>query len=105
MEISFTQVFLGCISFGVGYYAKARFEINQEAVIKKLQMTIDEMEKEAEEEMKKVKYQLWEAKQARDRLTSELRELREKVKTGAFESLAKEKIEKKSKKTALQNFL
>lgn len=105
MEISFTQVFLGCISFGVGYYVKARFEINQEAKILKLQKTMEEIEKNAEEEEKKLRYQLWEVGQARDRLTHELLELKEKVKAGAFESIAKEKVEKKSKKNALQNFL
>lgn len=105
MEISLTQVFLGCISFGVGYYAKARFEINQEALIKKLQSTMEEMEKDAEEVEKKMRYQLWEVGQVRDRLSRELRELKEKVKAGAFESIAKEKVEKKSKKNALQNFL
>lgn len=105
MEISFTQVFLSGIFFGLGYYIKARFEINQETVILKLQMTMEEMEKDAEEEMRKLRYQLWEVEQARDRLTRESRELKEKVKAGAFESIAKEKIEKKSKKNVLQSFL
>ena len=87
MGISFTQFLLGCIFFAGGYYTKARFEINQEALIKKLQMSIEEAEHRNEEELKALKYQLWKMEQARDRLNSKLLELKEKVKTGAFESI------------------
>ena len=105
MGISFTQFLLSCISFAVGYYTKARCEINQEALIKKLQMSVEEVEHKSEEELKALKYQLWNVEQTRDRLNSKFLELNEKIKTGAFESIPIVKVEKKLKKNVLNSFL
>ena len=105
MGISFTQFLLGCISFAVGYYTKARSEINQKALIRKLQISIKEVEHRSEEELKALKFQLWNVEQARDRLNSKVLELQENVKTGAFESIPIVKVEKNFKKNVLNSFL
>lgn len=105
MGISFTQVLLGGISFALGYYIKARFEINQEELIKKLQLQIEKVKNEDEIIVHKLKYQLWEVEQARDFLTRDFLEFKEKAKTSSFNSIPKEKVEKNSKKNVLKSFV
>ena len=53
MGINLSQVLLSSIAFGVGYYIKARFEINQEKQIKELHTSIEVIEKKREEESRK----------------------------------------------------
>jgi hypothetical protein len=105
MGINFSQVLLSSIAFGVGYYIKARFEINQEQLINKLQMQITEMKKDGEKKVQTLEYQIWQVEQERDRLERNFFEFKEKAKAGAFESIAKEKVEKSSKKNVLKSFV
>lgn len=105
MGINFSQVLLSSIAFGVGYYIKARFEINQEKQINELQTSIEVIEKKREEESRTLRYQLWQVEQECDRLTGDLWELKKKVKAGAFASIAQEKVDKSSKKNVLKSFV
>ena len=105
MGISFTQVLLGIISFGLGYYIKARFEINQEDTINELQMQIEKLKEEDEKIIQKQRYQLWEVEQASNFLKRDFLELKEKVKTGSFNSIKMEKEPENSKKNVLKSFL
>jgi hypothetical protein len=105
MGISFTQVLLGSISFGVGYYLKARFEINQEETIKKMQLQIEKIKKDDEKKEQRLRYQLWEVEQARDRLNRDFLEFKEKVKNGSFNSIPKVEVEINSSRDVLKSFL
>lgn len=105
MGISFTQVFLGSISFGLGYYLKARFEINQEETIKKLQLQIEKIKKDDEKKDQRLRYQLWEVEQVRDRLERDFLEFKENVKNGSFNSITKVEVEINSTGNALKSFL
>lgn len=105
MGISLTQVLLGGISFGLGYYLKARFEINQEEMIKKLQLQIEKIKKDDEKKEQRLRYQLWEAEQARDRIDRDFLEFREKVTNGSFYSIPKVDVEINSSRDVLKSFL
>lgn len=105
MGISFTQVFLGSISFGLGYYLKARFEINQEETIKKLQLQIEKIKKDDEKKDQRLRYQLWEVEQVRDRLERDFLEFKVNVKNGSFNSITKVEVEINSTGNALKSFL
>lgn len=105
MRLSFTQVLLGSISFCLGYYLKARFEINQEETIKKLQLQIEKIKKDDEKTNQKLRYQLWEVEQVRDRLNRDFFEFKEKVKIGSFNSIPKEEVKTNSTGNVLKSFL
>lgn len=105
MGISLTQVLLGGISFGLGYYLKARFEINQEETIKKLQLQIEKIKKDDEKKEQRLRYQLWEVEQGRDRIERDFLEFKEKVKNGSFNSILKVDTEINSSSDVLKSFL
>lgn len=105
MGISFTQILLGSISFGLGYYLKARFEINQEETIKKLQLQVEKIKNDDEKKEQRLRYQLWEVEQVRDRFERDFLELKEKVKNGSFNSIPKIKVEINSRGNVLKSFL
>lgn len=105
MEISFTQILLGSISFGLGYYLKARFEINQEETIKKLQLQIEKIKNDDEKKEQRLRYQLWEVEQVRDRFERDFLESKEKVKNGSFNSIPKVEVEINSSGNVLKSFL
>lgn len=105
MGISFTQILLGSISFGLGYYLKARFEINQEETIKKLQLQVEKIKNDDEKKEQRLRYQLWEVEQVRDRFERDFLELREKVKNGRFNSIPKIEVEINSRGNVLKSFL
>ncbi|MBY0414664.1 MAG: hypothetical protein K2Q18_10880 [Bdellovibrionales bacterium] len=105
MGISFTQILLGSISFGLGYYLKARFEINQGETIKKLQLQVEKIKNDDEKKEQRLRYQLWEVEQVRDRFERDFLELREKVKNGRFNSIPKIEVEINSRGNVLKSFL
>lgn len=105
MGISFTQILLGSISYGLGYYMKARFEINQEELIVKLKRQIVKFKKDDEEEKRELRYQLSQSVKDRDFLEREFLEFKERVKEESFNSIQKEKDLKSSSKNVLKSFL
>lgn len=105
MGISFSQIILNTIFFCLGYYFKARFEINQEKEIKKLKSTIQQMEKDHQEEVRVLNYKYYQLERSKSFLERHFLELQEKVKLDRFDQIASKKNEVETITKTLKQFL
>jgi len=107
MGISFSHILLSCIALCLGYYIKARFEINQEQLIEKLELEIEKIKTDSANKIEKVRYNLWQVEQVRDRLHRDFLEFKEKTKNESFNSIPKEELEteNQTRDKVLKSFL
>lgn len=105
MGISIFQIALSITFFSVGYYFKARFEINQEKEITKLKSTIQQMEEDHKEELRLQKYKYLQLEQSKYFLERDFLEFKEKVKLDRFDKIESIKNKKDSVSKALKQFL
>ncbi|NOT77623.1 MAG: hypothetical protein HOP07_01320 [Bacteriovoracaceae bacterium] len=106
MGISIFQIALSITFFSVGYYFKARFEINQENEITKLKNIIQHIVVEDhKEELRLQKYKHNQLEQSKYFLERDFLEFKEKVKLNRFDKIESIKNEKDSVSKALKQFL
>lgn len=105
MGISFSQIALGITFFGIGYYFKARFEINQEKEINNLKYTIQKMEEDHKEVMRILNYKHYQLERSKDFLERDFLEFQEKVKLDRFDKIKSAKNETDSIAKTLKQFL
>ncbi len=105
MGISIFQIALSITFFSVGYYFKARFEINQEKEITKLKSIIQQMEEDHKEELRLQKYKHHQLEQVKYFLERDFLEFKEKVKLDRFDKIESIKNEKDSVSKTLKQFL
>jgi hypothetical protein len=80
MGISFLEASIGIICAGLGYYFKARFEINQEEEIKNLKQLIQKREEDHKEELRVLNYKHHQLERSKYFLERDFLEFQEKVK-------------------------
>jgi len=105
MGISFSQIALSITFFGIGYYFKARFEINQEEEITKLKTAIQQMEEDHKEEVRVLNYKHFQLERSKSFLERNFLELQEKVKLDRFDKIECIKNKSDSVSKTLRQFL
>lgn len=105
MGSSLSFLLLSVVSFGIGYYIKARFEISQENAILTLQQKVEVQKREYEEKIQKATYQLSQMQKENELLLRELFNFKEEVKAQRFKEIAKEQNQLCPSLKALKNFL
>lgn len=105
MGISIFQIALNITFFSVGYYFKARFEINQEKEIIKLKCIIRKMEEDHKEDMRLQNFKYFQLEQSKYFLERDFLEFKKKVKLDRFDEIESIKNEKDSVSKALKQFL
>jgi len=105
MGISFSQIILSTILFCLGYYFKARYEINQEEEIRNFKGTIQQMKEDHKEEVRVLKNKYSQLERAKDFLQRNFLEFQEKVKLDRFDLIVSKKNEAKTITKTLKQFL
>lgn len=105
MGISFLEASIGIICAGLGYYFKARFEINQEEEIKNLKLCIQKREEDHKEELRVLNYKHYQLERSRDFLECNFSEFQEKVKMDRLDKIISEKNTADSMSKTLKQFL
>jgi hypothetical protein len=105
MGISFLEASIGIVCAGLGYYFKARFEINQEEEIKNLKQSIQKMKEEHKEELRVLNYKHYQLERSKDFLERNFLEFQEKVKIDRLDKIISEKNAADSMSKRLKQFL
>lgn len=105
MGISFLEALMCIACAGLGYYFKARFEINQEKEINNLNRTIQKMEEEHKEELRMLNYKYHQLERAKDFLERDFLKFQENVKLNRLDKIISEKNKVDSISKALKQFL
>lgn len=105
MDISFLEASMCIACAGLGYYFKARFEINQEGEIKNLKRRIHKMEADHKEELRVLNYKHYQLERSKDFLERNFLEFQEKVKMNRLDKIISEKNATDSLSKTLKQFL
>lgn len=103
--MSFLEASVCIIFAGLGYYFKARFEINQEEEINNLKNTVKKMEEDHKEELRMLNYKHHQLERSKYFLERDYLEFQDKVKVNRLDKIISEKNTADSMSKALKQFL
>ena len=105
MGISFLEASMCIACAGLGYYFKARFEINQEEEIKNLKQRIQKREENHKEELRVLNYKHYQLERSKHFLERNFLEFKEKIKMDRLDKIISEKNTADSMSKTLKQFL
>lgn len=105
MGISVLEASICIICTGLGYYFKARFEINQEEEIKNLKQSIQKLVEDHKEELRMLSYKHYQLERSKDFLERNFLEFKERVKMDRLNEIISEKNTADSVSKTLKQFL